>query len=50
MAGAKGSVNIIIEKLNTENKMLLSMIGDLKTERNAAQSKALVMEQICEMM
>lgn len=26
------------------------MISDLKVERNTAQSKALVMEQICEMM
>lgn len=38
------SANLIIEKLNNENKILLQMISDLKTERNTAQSKALVME------
>ena len=43
------SLAIIMEKLNSENKILLDIIKDLSNERNLAQSKALIFEQISEM-
>jgi len=39
---------MLIEHLQQENAKLINIIENVKKERNIAQSKALISEQICE--